>query len=80
MHVFGLFCTYRPIVWTLMHATGALPGSADGKGMPAEVRAEPCNRLHSPGAGGFPAGAGGCLAGVDLVHLKGVYQVHLVWL
>ena len=39
MHVFGLFCAYRPIVWTLMHATGALPGGADGKGLPAEVRA-----------------------------------------
>ena len=63
-----------------MHATGALPGSADGKGMPAEVRAEPCNRLHSPGAGGCLAGAGGFPAGVDLVHLQGVYQVHLVWL
>ena len=77
-----------------MHATGALPGGADGKGMPAEVRAEPCNRLHSPGAGGCLAGAGGflagtggclagtggCLAGVDLVHFQGVYQVHPVWL
>ena len=63
-----------------MHATGALPGSADGKGMPAEVRAEPCNRLHSPGAGGCLAGAGGCVAGVDLVHLQGVYQVHPIWL